>query len=155
MPGPGAGHLNRSGSRQRLQGRVPLKGNLMPKSRRPHASSPRKHCVAVKYNEAEFAVVERAAARDGLAVAAYLGRVGTDAATGTAVPASRVQLDALKALQDAIEQARMAGRLFNQVVARLNATGRAGPEFRRYADSAARAVRSMEEAAAAAVRKIF
>lgn len=127
----------------------------MPKSRRPRAASQRKRRVAVKYNDDELTTVQCAAARNGLAVAAYLGRAGIDAATGTAIPASRVQLDTLKSFQDATEQVRMAGRLFNQVVARLNATGTAGPELRRYADNLARTVRALENVSLAAAKKIL
>jgi hypothetical protein len=110
--------------------------------------------VATKFNDAEMAAIEAAAARDGLAVAAWLGRAGIDAATGAGVPASRMQLDALKALQDATEQTRMAGRLFNQAVARLNSTGVAGPELRRYADNVTRTVKALENASVAVARKI-
>jgi len=126
-----------------------------PRYRRPRSASRRSNRVAVKYNDDEMAAVEDAAARDGLAVGAYLARAGIDAATGRAIPASRMQLDALKALQDANELARRAGRLFNQSVARLNSTGAAGPEFRRYADNVARAVRALEDTSIAAARKIL
>ena len=127
----------------------------MPKSRRPRAANQRKRRVAVKYNDDELTTVQCAAARNGLAVAAYLGRAGIDAATGTAVPASRMQLDALEALQDATEQTRMAGRLLNQAVARLNSTGTAGPELRSYAEKVARTVKVLENAAIAVARKIL
>ena len=127
----------------------------MPKSRRPRAANRRRRRVAVKYNDDELTAVQCAAARNGLAVAAYLGRAGIDAATGTAIPSSRVQLDALQSLQDATEQVRMAGRLFNQAVARLNATGAAGPELRRYADNLARTVRALENVSIAAAKKIL
>jgi hypothetical protein len=126
-----------------------------PRCRRPRSASRRSNRVAIKYNDAEMAAVECAAARAGLAVAAYLARAGIDAATGTAIPASRAQLDALKALQDATETARRAGRLFNQSVARLHSTGAAGPELRRYAGNAARTVKALENASIAAARKIL
>ncbi len=126
-----------------------------PRCRRPRSASRRSNRVAIKYNHAEMAAVEDAAARDGLAVAAWLGRAGIDAATGRAIPASRMQLDALKALQEASELARRAGKLFNQSVARLNSTGTTGPEFRRYADNVAWTVKALENASIAVARKIL
>ena len=50
---------------------------------------------------------------------AYVGRATVDAVTGRAVPASRMQLDALKALQDATEMAHGLPNFSNRMVRNL------------------------------------
>lgn len=126
-----------------------------PRSRRPRNAARRSNPVTTKFSDPELAAVKDAAERAGLALGAWLGRTGVDAATGTAVPASRMQLDAVDALSNATEQVRMAGRLLNQAVARLNTSGAAGPELRRYADNVARTVRTLEDISITTARKIL
>ena len=116
--------------------------------RRARGQVPRSHVVQVKFTEAEKAALEEAAARDGLALRAYLGRAGLDAAEHRAAPVGAVQREALAELIRVAGLVRRAGVNLNQAVARLNATGEAGPDLGPSAAYCMRVARRVDEAAA-------
>ena len=73
--------------------------------------------------EAEFAELEQAAGRAGLAKGAYAAEAALSAARGTAVEPDTVFREALGELIRASGLVRKIGTLLNQAVAKLNATG--------------------------------
>jgi hypothetical protein len=162
LPGNSSGDSGAQTNSQAEAGRV-IRFRRHPQPRVHLASQtacePVSACVSLPIERAEVKITQDAADNcligAGLALGAWLGRAGIDAATGTVVPASRMQLDAVDALNNATEQVRMAGRLLNQAVARLNTNGAPGPELRRYADNVARAVRTLEGISITAARKIL
>lgn len=103
--------------------------------------------VTVRYSQDEWAAVTEAASRAGMAPAAWLGQAGTDAADGRGLLASQAQRDILAELFRASGQVRRAGTNLNQAVARLNATGAAGPDLQPAAAWIARVARHVDEAA--------
>jgi hypothetical protein len=82
-----------------------------------------------------------------MALAAYLGQVGLDAAEYRAAPAGDLQRDMLLALFEANNLVRKAGVNLNQAVKRLNATGQPGPDLSPAAAYCVRVVRHVDEAA--------
>jgi len=81
--------------------------------------------VTVAFDAAEWAAVDSAAGRDGLATGAWLGPTGLAVARPelTPLPASSRQL--VQELVDARRQLQRYGTLLNQAVARVHSTGQA------------------------------
>jgi len=73
--------------------------------------------------EEEFAELEQAAGRAGLAKGAYAAEAALSAARGTAVEPDTVFREALGELIRASGLVRKIGTLLNQAVEKLNATG--------------------------------
>jgi hypothetical protein len=103
--------------------------------------------VQVKFTEAEKIALQEAAARDGLALRAYLGRAGLDAAEHRAASVGAVQREALAELIRVAGLVRRAGVNLNQAVARLNATGEPGPDLEPSAAYCLRVVQRIDEVA--------
>jgi hypothetical protein len=122
--------------------------------RRARERAPRNHKITVRLSDAELAELAAAADRAGLAVAAYLGRAGLDAAEHRAVPVPAVQQEALRELIRASGQVRRAGTNLNQAVARLNTTGVPGPDLAPAAGYCLRVVRQIDEAAMTITRAL-
>jgi hypothetical protein len=108
----------------------------------------------VRLSDAELAALSAAADRAGLALSAYLGQAGMDAAEHRAVPVGEVQREALRELIRAAGLVRRAGVNLNQAVARLNATGTAGPDLEPAAAYCMRVVRQVDEAAMHVSRRL-
>jgi hypothetical protein len=129
-----------------------------PGSRRRHSETRREFRLTTWFSARELDAIRRAAAAKGMAPAAYLAQLGTDAATATdpsRSPAPPGQLaDAVAEMSAATEIARRHGYLLNQAVAALHSTGRHSPQLSAAADLVARAVRRMESATLAAGRML-
>jgi hypothetical protein len=116
----------------------------------------RRHRLTAWYTEDELDKVRHAAAAAGMAPAAWLAKLGTSAAEGRAEGAASAAdvADAVAAMSGAAALARRLGYLFNQAVAKLNATGEHSPDLEASAAAVARAVRRMESATLRAARAL-
>jgi len=114
----------------------------------------RRHRVTVRLSDGELAALSAAADRAGLALSAYLGQAGMDAAEHRAAPVGEVQREALRELIRAAGLVRRAGVNLNQAVARLNATGAAGPDLEPAAAYCMQVVRQVDEAAMHVSRRL-
>ena len=120
--------------------------------RRPRQQSPRPRTVRFDLTEAEFAELEQAAGRAGLAKGAYAAEAALSAARGTAVEPDTLSREALGELIRASGLVRRIGVLLNQAVARLNATGQRPAELVPCAQACLRRVERLD-AAAEQIRK--
>ncbi|HUY49175.1 MAG TPA: hypothetical protein VMV92_26225 [Streptosporangiaceae bacterium] len=100
----------------------------------------------------EFAVVQAAARRAGLARGAYAAQVTLAAATGTGAGGHAPLREALAELIRAAGLVRRIGVNLNQAVAKLNATGQRPGELPGYAAESIRRAQRLD-AAAEQVRK--
>jgi hypothetical protein len=108
--------------------------------------------VRFDLTEAEFAELEQAAGRAGLAKGAYAAEAALSAARGTAVEPDTVFREALGELIRASGLVRKIGVLLNQAVAKLNATGQHPAELVQVAQACLRRVERLD-AAAEQIRK--
>src|SRR6266571_6490652 len=92
--------------------------------RRPRQQAARTRTVRFDLTEEEFAELEQAAGRAGLAKGAYAAEAALSAARGTAVEPDTVLREALGELIRVSGLVRKIGTLLNQAVAKLNATDR-------------------------------
>ena len=92
--------------------------------RRPRQPDARPRTVRLGLTEEEFADLEQAAGRAGLAKAAYAAEAALAAARGKAAEPDALFQDALAELIRAAGLVRRIGVNLNQAVAKLNATGR-------------------------------
>jgi hypothetical protein len=102
--------------------------------------------------EADFAELEQAAKRAGLAKGAYAAEAALSAARGTAVEPDTLSREALGELIRAAGLVRRIGVLLNQAVAKLNATGQDPAELVPCAQACLRRVERLD-AAAEQIRK--
>jgi len=121
--------------------------------RRPRGQEPRELVIKVKLSAAEKAKVAAAAARAGLAPAAWAGQALMDAAEHRAVAVPVMQRETLAELFRLAGLVRRAGVNLNQAVTRLNATGEAGPDLEPSAAYCMRTVRRVDEAAQLIIRR--
>ena len=91
--------------------------------RRPRQPDTRPRSVRLPLTEEEFADLEQAAGRAGLAKAAYAAEAALAAARGQAAAPDSLFRDALAELIRAAGLVRRIGVNLNQAVAKLNATG--------------------------------
>jgi predicted ATPase len=122
--------------------------------RRERGHERREHVVKVKYSKAEKASLSAAAEQVSMAVAAYLGQVGLDAAENRAMPVPMMYQKMLAELLRASGIMRRAGVNLNQAVARLNATGVPGPDLEPAAAYCMQVARHLDEAAELVRRKL-
>jgi hypothetical protein len=122
--------------------------------RRERGRERREHVVKVKLSTAEKASLSAAAERAGLALAAYLGQAGLDAAENRAVPVPKMYRNMMAELLRASGLVRRAGGNLNQAVARLNATGAPGPDLDPAVAYCMRVARHLDEAAELVRRKL-
>ena len=91
--------------------------------RRPRQQAARARTVRFDLTEEEFAELEQAAGRAGLAKGAYAAEAALAAARGQAAAPDALFQDALAELIRAAGLVRRIGVNLNQAVAKLNATG--------------------------------
>jgi hypothetical protein len=115
--------------------------------RRPRQQAPRPRTVRFDLTEAEFAELEQAAGRAGLAKGAYAAEAALSAARGTAVEPDTVFREALGELIRASGLVRRIGVLLNQAVMKLNATGQRPDELVPVAQACMRRVERLDAAA--------
>jgi hypothetical protein len=108
--------------------------------------------VRFDLTDAEFAELERAAGRAGLAKGAYAAEAALAAARGTVTESDAPFREALTELIAASGLVRRIGVLLNQSVAKLNATGQRPGELIPCAQACLRRVERLD-AAAEQVRK--
>ncbi len=131
-----------------------------PGSRRTHGDVRRKRRLAAWFTDAEIEKVRLEAARHGMAPAAWLAKLGTDAAGAAGGgeaggrPLARSAADAAADMSEATEVARKIGYLFNQAVAALHSTGEHSPGLEASGAAVARAVRRMESATLRTAREL-
>jgi hypothetical protein len=134
-----------------------------PGSRRSRGDVRRRHRLAIWYSDAEAEAVRFEAARHGMMPAAWLAKLGTDAAgaaggaggggDGRARPGEAA--DAVAEMEDATRVARRTGGVFNQAVAKLHTLGEHSPDLEASAAVVARAVRRMEAATLRTARELL
>ena len=122
--------------------------------RRRRRGPKRAHVVQFSLDDGEYAELEEAAARDGLARGAYAANAVLTAARGQAGPQVPALREALRELMRASEQVRKIGVNLNQTVAALHATGEEPPTLRLYAAACMRFVARLDEAAHTVLKKI-
>ena len=110
----GAGGRSPAGSRSR---------------RRPRQPDARPRTVRLPLTEEEFADLEQAAGRAGLAKAAYAAEAALAVARGKAAEPDALFQDALAEVIHAAGLVRRIGVNLNQAVAKLNATGQSPGEL--------------------------
>ena len=115
--------------------------------RRPREEAPRSRTVRFDLTEKEFAELEEAAGRAGLAKGAYAAEAALSAARGTAVEPDTAFREALGELIRAAGLVRKIGTLLNQAVAKLNATGQRPGELANVAEACLRRVDHLDAAA--------
>src|SRR5580692_6625894 len=115
--------------------------------RRPREQAPRSRTVRFDLTEKEFAELEEAAGRAGLAKGAYAAEAALSAARGTTAEPDTVLREALGELLRAAGLTRRIGTLLNQAVAKLNATGQRPGELANVAEACLRRVDHLDAAA--------
>ena len=115
--------------------------------RRPRQQAPRPRTVRFDLTEEEFAELEQAAGRAGLAKGAFAAEAALSAARGTAVEPDTAFREALGELLRASGLVRKTGTLLNQAVAKLNATGQHPAELVPVAQACLRRVERLDAAA--------
>ena len=85
--------------------------------------APRSRRVNLAYNDAELTVVQEAAAREGMAPAAWAARAALAVAMEQLIPVSANVKDVLQELIQSRAQLRRIGNNLNQVAHVLNADG--------------------------------
>ena len=123
-----------------------------PLRRRPRQETPRPRTVRFDLTEDEFAELEKAAGRAGLAKGAYAAEAALAAARGRVAAPGEPFREALGELVTASGLVRRIGVLLNQAVAKLNATGQRPGELDPCARACLRRVERLD-AAAEQVRK--
>lgn len=123
-----------------------------PLRRRPRQETPRPRTVRFDLTEDEFAELEKAAGRAGLAKGAYAAEAAMAAARGGVTAPGEPFREALGELVTASGLVRRIGVLLNQAVAKLNATGQRPGELDPCAQACLRRVERLD-AAAEQVRK--
>jgi hypothetical protein len=118
------------------------------RSRRSRQLAPRGRTVRFGLSDGEFAELEAAAARAGMARGAFAAEAALAAARGEAVLAAGDRLgDVLSELIRAAGLVRRIGVNLNQAVARLNATGRPSGDLAPYAAESIRRARHLDAVA--------
>jgi len=103
--------------------------------------------VQFSLTEDEFDEVSEAAARSGMARGAFAAEVTMAAVRGAQAKVGSPLREALVELMSAAGLVRRVGTNLNQAVARLNATGQFGDDLLPAAQSCARVIRRLDEAA--------
>jgi hypothetical protein len=119
---------------------------------RQHARRP--HRVEFSLTAGEFAELDAAASRAGLARGAYAAEAALAAARSTATVGGGPLRVALGELIEASGQVRKIGVNLNQAVAKLNAGGQRSGDLLPYAAECLRRVRRVDDAAAAVRRAL-
>ena len=161
FPWPGRGPLNR-GRSVTVHLRM-ARRSAAPGSRRRHGDVRRQLRLTAWFTGAEMREgPPRGRGRTGWRPAAWLAKLGTDAAEAppggaqpAAVPVAGRAADVVADMSDATEVARSIGYLFNQAVAKLHSTGEHSPGLEASAAAVARAVRRMESATLRAARELL
>jgi hypothetical protein len=122
--------------------------------KRQYRHGPRARGVYVRYDDGEFAVLEAAAARAGLATTAYVGEASVAAARGTTPPTTSVLYQLAEEMIAARRQVRRYGANVNQAVAALHSTGQAPDWLAAAARRCDQAVQTLDAAVAAIVRRL-
>lgn len=114
----------------------------------------RQRRVTVKFTIAEHETVSAAARRAGMAPGAYAAQAVLDAAEYRSVPVPRMQREMVLALMQAVAQVSTIGTDLNTAVARLNASGSAGPDLEPTARYCTRVLRLLDEASVLVKRRL-
>src|SRR5271169_2543812 len=115
--------------------------------RRPRQQAARRRTVRFDLTEEEFAELEQAAGRAGLAKGAFAAEAALAAARGTATAPGASFQDALAELMRAAGLVRRIGVNLNQAVAKLNATGQQSGDLLPYAQACMRRVDHLDAVA--------
>jgi len=118
-----------------------------PAGRRSRQDGARPRRVEFTLTEAEFAELDAAAARAGLARGAYAAQAALATARGGSGQAGVPLREALSELIRSAGLVRRAGVNLNQAVAKLNATGQRSGDLVPYAAESIRIARRLDSAA--------
>ncbi len=132
---------------------APEAGAVVVTRHRDHHFPARGRRITVRLDDTELAAIELAAGRAGLTPTGYVGAVALAAARGTVPPAPSQTRQALAELMAARTQLRRFGTNVNQAVAALHTTGESPEWLAPAVEVTARAVRRVDEAAEALMRR--
>jgi hypothetical protein len=121
-------------------------GDRRPR-RRPRQEAPRAHTVRFDLTAEEFAKLNEAADRSGLARGAYAAEATLAAARGTFTTPEAPFREALSELIQASGLVRRIGVNLNQAVAKLNATGQRSMDLLPCAQTCERRVQHLDDVA--------
>lgn len=116
-------------------------------SRRPRQQARRRHRVEFTLTETEFAALESAADRSGLARGAYAAQVVLAHVNGSGTGLEAADRELLRELVLAAELVRRIGVNLNQAVKKLNATGQRSGDLVPYARESMRRAAHLDELA--------
>lgn len=120
--------------------------------KRKHREQPRTHSVHVRFNDAEFGLIEKAAGRAGVSPTAYVGIAAVAAAAGTEWPGSPIR-EALGELNQARTAVVRVGVAVNKLAAQaLSVGGVTAAQVASAADATRRVVAGLDEVAARVAR---
>jgi hypothetical protein len=102
--------------------------------------------MTVKYSPDEWAEVQAAAKRAGMAMSAWVGMTSTGAARHETITLTQYQRDLIRELIRVGWHLGRTGVNLNQSVAKLNATGQADPKLASEADYLVRLAERVEAA---------
>jgi hypothetical protein len=120
--------------------------------KRKHRSQPRKKGVNVRFDDAEFGLIEKAAGRAGVCPTAYVGIAAVAAAAGTEVPGSPIR-EALGELNQARTAVVRVGVAVNKLAAQaLSVGGVTAAQVASATDATRRVVAGLDEVAARVAR---
>jgi hypothetical protein len=122
--------------------------------RRARQEVPRSRRIYFRLTDEEYALVSAAAGRQGLSCGAYAGETAVAAAELRSAGIGPALREALVELMRAGALVRRAGVNLNQAVARLNATGQAGPDLEPAVSYCMRVLRRLDETAELVRRRL-
>jgi hypothetical protein len=126
----------------------------MPSCRRSRQLAKRRRRVEFSLTDEEFADLNAAAARAGLARGAYAAEAALSVARGVTCPADSPFREALSEFIRAAGLVRRIGVNLNQAVAKLNATGQGSGDLLPYAAACLRRAERLDAAAEAIRRRL-
>ena len=132
---------------------APEAGAVVVTRHRDHHFPARGRRITVRLEYTELAAIELAAGRAGLTPTGYVGAVALAAARGTVPSAPSATQQALAEPMAARTQLRRFGTNVNQAVAALHTTGESPEWLAPAVEVTARAVRRVDEAAEALMRR--
>ncbi len=132
---------------------APEAGAVVVTRHRDHHFPARGRRITVRLEYNELAAIELAAGRAGLTPTGYVGAVALAAARGTVPSAPSATQQALAEPMAARTQLRRFGTNVNQAVAALHTTGESPEWLAPAVEVTARAVRRVDEAAEALMRR--
>jgi hypothetical protein len=114
----------------------------------------RDRTIQVRTSTQDLAEISAGATREGLSRSAFIIRASLARARGDTTQADPVLRDIYRELKDAARKVNSIGVNFNQVVRKLNTTGRCSADIPAYSEAAFQAVRRLDAVAVQVWRRL-